>query len=119
MRNMRAARAGMLVAAVLLIASTTAVAEEAAVATFQEAAGVTKGNSESALALYAKLRAQEGNLLFSPYSVWAALAVGPEGDFLTSTPRIGYVAGEVVEAAGIEPASQSPSVEASTHVVNL
>jgi len=36
---------------------------------------VVEGNNEFALELYAKLRAQEGNLFFSPYSISGALAM--------------------------------------------
>ncbi len=36
---------------------------------------VVEGNSKFALELYAKLRAREGNLFFSPYSISAALAM--------------------------------------------
>ena len=36
---------------------------------------VVKGNNRFAVELYAKLRAQDGNLFFSPYSVSAALAM--------------------------------------------
>jgi len=36
---------------------------------------VVEGNNEFALELYAKLRTQEGNLFFSPYSISAALAM--------------------------------------------
>jgi serpin B len=40
---------------------------------------VVKGNNEFALELYAKLRAQEGNLFFSPYSISTALAMAYAG----------------------------------------
>jgi serpin B len=44
---------------------------------------VVKGNNEFALELYAKLRAREGNLFFSPYSISTALAMtyaGAQGE---------------------------------------
>ena len=40
---------------------------------------VVKGNNEFALELYAKLRTQEGNLFFSPYSISTALAMAYAG----------------------------------------
>jgi len=40
---------------------------------------VVEGNNEFALELYAKLRAQEGNLFFSPYSISTALAMAYAG----------------------------------------
>ncbi len=47
------------------------------------AAAVARGNREFALDLYAKLRGQDGNLFFSPYSISTALAMtraGAKGD---------------------------------------
>jgi len=41
----------------------------------KDADAVVKGNSAFALALYAKLKAQEGNLFLSPYSISTALAM--------------------------------------------
>jgi serpin B len=75
MDKMQAAWAGMLLAAAVLTNSTAAIAQEAAVATFEEKADVVKGNSEFAVALYAKLQVQQGNLFFSPYSISTALAM--------------------------------------------
>ena len=40
---------------------------------------VVEGNNEFALELYAKLRTQEGNLFFSPYSISTALAMAYAG----------------------------------------
>jgi len=40
---------------------------------------VVEGNNEFALELYTKLRAQEGNLFFSPYSISTALAMAYAG----------------------------------------
>jgi len=40
---------------------------------------IVKGNNEFALELYAKLRTQEGNLFFSPYSISTALAMAYAG----------------------------------------
>jgi len=38
-------------------------------------AALVKGNNQFALDLYAKLKAQDGNLFFSPYSISTALAM--------------------------------------------
>ena len=43
------------------------------------AAAVARGNREFALDLYAKLRGQDGNLFFSPYSISTALAMTRAG----------------------------------------
>jgi serpin B len=48
-----------------------------------DAVAVVKGNNEFAFQLYARLRTQEGNLFFSPYSISTALAMtyaGARGD---------------------------------------
>src|SRR5437879_2145385 len=48
---------------------------------------IVQGNNEFALALYAKLAKEKGNLFFSPYSISDALAMtaaGARGDTLTA-----------------------------------
>ncbi len=61
----------------------TAQDREMALVTAERAAAgqqaVVEGNNEFALELYAKLRAQEGNLFFSPYSISTALAMAYAG----------------------------------------
>ena len=52
---------------------------------------VVEGNNRFALELYAKLRAQEGNLFFSPYSISTALAmayVGARGETEAQMARV-------------------------------
>ncbi|MCK4293245.1 MAG: serpin family protein [Planctomycetes bacterium] len=49
--------------------------ERAAPSENRNTKAVVEGNNKFALALYAKLRAQEGNLFFSPYSISTALAM--------------------------------------------
>lgn len=75
MDKIQGAWAGMLLAVAVLTNSSVAAAQEGAVATSEEKAGVVKGNSHFAVALYAKLQAQKGNLFFSPYSISSALAM--------------------------------------------
>lgn len=75
MDRMKAVWAGVLLAAAVLTNSTSAAAQEATVVTSDQKAGAVMGNSEFAVALYAKLQAQKGNLFFSPYSISVALAM--------------------------------------------
>ncbi len=52
---------------------------------------VVEGNKEFALALFAKLRAEEGNLFFSPYSISTALAMtyaGAKGQTETQMAKV-------------------------------
>ena len=52
---------------------------------------VVQGNNEFALALFARLREDQGNLFFSPYSISAALAMtyaGARGDTQTQMAKI-------------------------------
>src|SRR5262249_51804673 len=53
-----------------LVAATAGAAEPPV-----DPAKVVKGDTEFALELYGKLRTQEGNLFFSPYSISTALAM--------------------------------------------
>jgi serpin B len=65
---------------VILLAATVSVADcramsKPAVAGKTEIKVVVEGNNRFALAIYEKLRAEEGNLFFSPYSISTALAM--------------------------------------------
>jgi len=62
----------------LALSAATVLAEEPApeqARVEQDMAAVAAGNSEFALDLYARLREEEGNLFFSPYSISTALAM--------------------------------------------
>ncbi len=66
-----------LLAASILIGGTAGAAEDA------DVTAVARGNRQFALDLYARLRGQDGNLFFSPYSISTALAMtraGAKGD---------------------------------------
>ena len=60
---------------VLLVVMGTASGARTKVAVKEDERAVVEGNNKFALQLYAKLRAREGNLFFSPYSISTALAM--------------------------------------------
>jgi len=65
--------------AVLLMVAVLASAVAAQTQTGNGEALVAQGNNKFALALYDKLRAEKGNLFFSPYSISTALAMAYAG----------------------------------------
>lgn len=71
----RIAVAAGLAALILTGGAARAVQELAPAATAQQKAAVAEAGNRFALDLYARLRAQEGNLFFSPYSIATALTM--------------------------------------------
>jgi serpin B len=78
-RSTSVAGLGLLAVALSLVVSAEGVAEEGnGEALFADTTGMislVSGNTEFALALYDELRASEGNLFLSPYSISSALAM--------------------------------------------
>ena len=64
---------------VLLVVMGTASGAGTKLAVKEDKRAVVEGNNKFAMELYAKLRAREGNLFFSPYSISTALAMAYAG----------------------------------------
>jgi serpin B len=80
---MRGIKYVVVLSAVMGIAANCFGAEGQTLMENKERQTIVKGNNEFALELYAKLRAGEGNLFFSPYSISTALAMtyaGAQGE---------------------------------------
>jgi serpin B len=90
-------------------------------------AAAAKGNREFALDLYAKLRGEEGNLFFSPYSISTALAMtraGARGDtaaemdktlhFTLEGEKLHAAFGSLVKEANGDPSDKKRGYQLST-----
>lgn len=84
---MKAVKCVFILAVLMINASDT----QARLAVKEDERFVVKGNNEFALGLYAKLRAKEGNLFLSPYSISTALAMtyaGAQGQTETQMAKV-------------------------------
>jgi serpin B len=71
---------------------------------------IVEGNNSFALELYAKLRAEQGNLFFSPYSISTALAMtyaGARGSTASQMAQVLHFPTPVDEKAGPSPAAMN------------
>src|SRR5215472_7230444 len=92
-----------------------------------DAPAVARGNTQFALDLYAKLRGEDGNLFFSPYSISTALAMtraGARGDtaaemdktlhFTLEGEKLHAAFGSLVKEANGDPADKKRGYQLST-----
>jgi serpin B len=115
---------GTLALAALAVAVAPAADKDAAKA---DRAAAVKGNTEFACDLYAKLRGQDGNLFFSPYSISTALAMtraGARGEtadqmdktlhFTLKGDKLHAAFGELIKEANGDPKDAKRGYQLST-----
>jgi len=76
---MKAIKCVLVLAVVITAAADCRAADKAAASEKTNKKLIVTGNNKFALELYAKLRSEEGNLFFSPYSISTALAMAHAG----------------------------------------
>jgi serpin B len=107
-RGVRAMKPSILVMAALAVLGAAAAASPPKA----DSAAIVQGNNCFAFDLFRRLRSEEGNLFFSPYSIWTALA-------LTSAGARGETASEMAHALRFPPQSElQPSLAALMRQLN-